>query len=79
MWMPGITAATGTKCLMRSPPYAEPGAVSSSPDAPMREAFTLEDVAVPGEFEDMFAPIPESKFRYDVSSTELRAAALEQG
>jgi hypothetical protein len=40
---------------------------------------TLEDVAVPGEFEDMFAPIPESKFRYDVSSTELRAAALEQG
>jgi hypothetical protein len=39
---------------------------------------TLEDVAVPGEFEDMFTPIPESKLRYDVSSTELRVAAREQ-
>ena len=35
---------------------------------------TLEDVPVPKGFEDMFTPIPESAFRYDLTSTELRLA-----
>ena len=34
--------------------------------------YTLEDAPIPGGFEDMFTPIPESAFRCDVSSTELR-------
>ena len=33
---------------------------------------TLDDVRVPSGFESLFAPIPESDFRWDVSSTELR-------
>ncbi len=35
---------------------------------------TLADVAVPTEFADLFAAIPESRFRVDVSSLELRSA-----
>ena len=35
---------------------------------------TLDDLRVPREFEDMFASIPESMFRMDLSSTELRLA-----
>ena len=35
---------------------------------------TLDDVPVPKGFEDIFAPIPESAFRFDLSSTELRMA-----
>ena len=33
---------------------------------------TLADILVPEGFEEMFAPIPESAFRCDLSSTELR-------
>ena len=33
---------------------------------------TLSDVAVPAEFEEMFREIPESEFREDLSSTDLR-------
>ena len=35
---------------------------------------TLEDVSIPWGLENMFAPIPESAFRSDVSSTGLRTA-----
>ena len=35
---------------------------------------TLSDVNIPSGFESMFAPIPESAFRSDISSTELRLA-----
>jgi nicotinamide mononucleotide (NMN) deamidase PncC len=35
---------------------------------------TLDDVEVPAGFADMFTAIPESSFRYDLSSSELRAA-----
>ena len=35
---------------------------------------TLADVAIPTAFQDMFASIPESAFRCDVSSTDLRQA-----
>lgn len=35
---------------------------------------TLSDVVVPSGFERMFTPIPESAFRSDISSTELRQA-----
>ena len=35
---------------------------------------TLSDVVVPSGFEHMFTPIPESAFRSDISSTELRQA-----
>ena len=38
---------------------------------------TLADVAVPEEFQDLFEAIPESRFREDISSTELREADLE--
>ena len=40
---------------------------------------TLDDVAVPDGFERMFRSIPESAFRYDVSSTELRGPAGSSG
>ena len=40
---------------------------------------TLDDVAVPPGFEGMFRPIPESAFRHDVSSTELRSTARSTG
>ena len=40
---------------------------------------TLHDVAVPAGFERMFRSIPESAFRYDVSSTELRGTAKSPG
>ena len=36
---------------------------------------TLDDVAVPAEFQGMFTPIPELAFRDDVSSSEMRSAA----
>ncbi|MDA1127181.1 MAG: hypothetical protein O2913_00590 [Chloroflexi bacterium] len=35
---------------------------------------TLRDVAVPQGFEPLFTDLPESKFREDVSSTQIRAA-----
>ena len=35
---------------------------------------TLSDVTIPSGFERMFTPIPESAFRSDISSTELRQA-----
>ena len=35
---------------------------------------TLDDISIPSAFGDMFEQIPESKFRRDISSTELRAA-----
>ena len=37
---------------------------------------SLDDVGVPPGFEDMLTGIPESAFRRDVSSTEIRGAAL---
>ncbi len=36
---------------------------------------TLDDVVVPPGFDDLFEAIPESRFRADVSSTELRSAS----
>ena len=36
---------------------------------------SLGDVTVPAEFEDMFTPIPETLFRRDISSTDLRFAS----
>lgn len=38
---------------------------------------TLADIVVPQEFADHFAQIPESQFRFDLSSTELRRATTE--
>ena len=38
------------------------------------EFHTLEDVAVPPDFADMFTPIPEEAFRHDASSTRLRVS-----
>ena len=35
---------------------------------------TLSDVEVPSEFRDMFESIPESSFRQDISSTDLRGS-----
>lgn len=34
---------------------------------------TFEDKAIPPEFKEMFSHLPESRFRYDSSSTEIRA------
>ena len=34
---------------------------------------TLVDVAVPTRFAHLFTPIPESRFRLDASSSEIRA------
>ena len=39
---------------------------------------TLADVAIPREFTDLFEAIPESRFRADVSSTELRSTPTLQ-
>ena len=36
--------------------------------------LTLSDVSIPDGFEDMFAAIPESAFRSDISSTQIRQA-----
>ena len=42
------------------------------------DAFrTLEELAVPQEFADLFEAIPESSFRMDVSSTDLRSTDAE--
>ena len=38
---------------------------------------TLDDVPLPQEFADLFQAIPESRFRVDISSTELRLAERE--
>ena len=40
---------------------------------------TLEETSVPSGFEDMFTSIPESCFRQDVSSTELRQTSHPGG
>lgn len=37
-----------------------------------RGFVTLDDLAVPGEFQDLFEAIPESSFREDISSTAVR-------
>ena len=37
---------------------------------------TLDDVVIPKGFQDMFTPIPESVFRYDLSSTDMREADI---
>ena len=36
---------------------------------------TLAQISIPGGFAQMFTPIPEAAFRYDMSSTDLRTAA----
>lgn len=38
---------------------------------------TLDDIQMPSELQDMFRAIPESRFRRDLSSTELRSAHRE--
>ena len=38
---------------------------------------TLDDVAIPNGFSEMFGSVPEDRFRSDVSSTELRADGRE--
>ena len=38
------------------------------------EFHTLADIPIPRGFDDLFTPIPESRFRCDLSSTELRQA-----
>ena len=38
---------------------------------------TLDDIQMPSELQDMFRAIPESRFRRDLSSTELRSARRE--
>ncbi len=40
---------------------------------------TLNDVEIPADLSDMFSPIPESVFREDISSTEIRLAARRSG
>ncbi len=40
---------------------------------------TLADVSVPPEYADLFDTIPESRYRADISSTELRGRALRSG
>ena len=44
-----------------------------------REFKTLGDVSVPAELEGMFREIPESEFREDLSSTDLRLVADRAG
>ena len=44
-----------------------------------REFRTLDDVVVPVEFEGMFREIPESEFREDLSSTDIRLASERVG
>ena len=34
--------------------------------------YTLDNINIPKEFEDMFISVPEDKFRIDLSSTDLR-------
>jgi hypothetical protein len=36
--------------------------------------YTLDDLALPEGAADLFAAIPERRFRNDISSTEIRAA-----
>ncbi len=38
---------------------------------------TLDDLAIPSGFEDMITSIPESSFRHDISSTQLRRESEE--
>lgn len=40
---------------------------------------TLKDIAVPGRFAGLFSEIPEHRFRFDTSSTEIRARAAVAG
>jgi nicotinamide mononucleotide (NMN) deamidase PncC len=42
---------------------------------PARQLRSLADAGIPSRFADMFAAIPESRFRVDVSSTDLRAGS----
>ena len=37
--------------------------------------MTLEDFALPESHEEMFEMVPESSFRADISSTEIRASS----
>jgi hypothetical protein len=41
-------------------------------DAAQNKFKTLSDIAMPPELADLFSPVPETDFRADVSSTELR-------
>lgn len=40
---------------------------------------SITDLPVPAEFQDLFQPIPEDRFREDVSSSEIRNANAKQG
>lgn len=40
---------------------------------------TLKDIAVPGRFAGLFSEIPEHRFRFDTSSTEIRARGAVAG
>jgi hypothetical protein len=40
---------------------------------------TLKDIAVPGRFAGLFSEIPEHRFRFDTSSTEIRARRVVAG
>ncbi len=40
---------------------------------------TLNDIAVPGRYTDLFRAIPEDRFRMDTSSSEIRARATPAG
>ena len=40
---------------------------------------TLDDIAIPDGFRPLFIPIPEGRFRADVSSTALRAGGHMTG
>lgn len=56
------------------------GRVEQRKDGTKSEAFqSMEDVLVPIGFEDMFEAIPESEFRMDVSSSEIRKKQQQDG
>ena len=42
---------------------------------PARQLRSLADVGIPSRFAEMFAAIPESRFRVDISSTDLRTGS----
>ncbi|WP_298404849.1 hypothetical protein [uncultured Chloroflexus sp.] len=39
---------------------------------------TLADLTLPAGYESLFIPVPEHLFRHDISSTELRAKAVQE-
>ncbi|WP_322495554.1 hypothetical protein [Chloroflexus sp.] len=40
--------------------------------------YTLADLTLPAGYESLFIPVPEHLFRRDISSTELRAKAVQE-